>query len=85
MIFEFGENWRTIRHISRALPMLGMMAEIPTMSYCSVVTSRWKRSSVGKSSTVHGAEILCWIMVMPQERWNMRKEKLPWARVTWLW
>ena len=31
-----------------------------------------------------GAEIFSWIIMMPQERWNMRSEKLPCARVTWL-
>ena len=29
---------------------------------------------MGKSSTVVGAEMLCWIMRMPHERWNMRSE-----------
>ena len=27
-----GESWRTRRHISRTLPKLGMMPEMPTMS-----------------------------------------------------
>ena len=31
-------------------------------------------SRVGKSSTVQGAEIFAWIIMMPQERWNMRNE-----------
>ena len=34
-------------------------------------------SRVGKSSTVQGAEIFAWIIMMPHERWNMRSEKLP--------
>ena len=40
--------------------------------------------SVGKSSSVLGAEMFCWIIIMPHERWNMRSEKLPCSRVTWL-
>ncbi len=39
------------------------------------VSSRAKASRVGKSSTVQGAEIFSWIIMMPQERWNMRSEK----------
>ena len=46
------------------------------------MSSRAKSLRVGKSSTVQGAEILAWIIMMPQERWNMRSEKLPCARVT---
>ena len=40
---------------------------------------------MGKSSTVVGAEMFSWIIMMPQERWNMRRENAPCARVTWLW
>ena len=40
---------------------------------------------MGKSSTVQGAEMFSWIIMMPQERWNMRSENGPCARVTWLW
>ena len=29
--------------------------------------------------------MFCWIIMMPQERWNIRSEKGPCARVTWLW
>ena len=47
-----------------------------------VLSSRAKSSRVGKSSTVQGAEMFSWIIMMPHERWNMRSEKLPWARVT---
>ena len=32
-----------------------------------------------------GAEMFCWIIRMPQERWNMRRENGPCSRVTWLW
>ena len=35
------------------------MLEIPTTSYCCRVNSRTKRSRVGKSSSVHGALMLC--------------------------
>jgi hypothetical protein len=34
---------------------------------------------------VHGAEVFAWIITMPHDRWNMRNEKAPGARVTWLW
>jgi hypothetical protein len=40
---------------------------------------------VGKSSTVAGAEMFSWIIMIPQERWNIRSENAPCARVTWLW
>ena len=85
MMVELGESWRTRRHISRTLPKLGMMPEMPTMSYWLAVSSRSKASRVGKSSSVHGAEMFFWIIISPQERWNMRSEKLPCSRVTWLW
>ena len=55
------------------------------MSYEVEVSSRSNRSRVGKSRSVLGAEILRWIIIRPQERWNMRSEKLPCSRVTWLW
>src|SRR5450759_3524440 len=44
-----------------------------------------KRSRVGKSRTVQGALMLRCISISPQARWNMRSEKGPCARVTWLW
>ena len=47
-------------------------------------SSRANASRVGKSSTVQGAEMFSWIIMMPQERWNMRSENEPCARVTWL-
>ncbi len=62
-----------------------MIEEIPTMSYSAAFSSRAKSSRVGKSSTVQGAEIFCWIIMIPHERWNMRSENPPCARVTWLW
>ena len=74
-----------MRHISRTLPTLTMMEEMPTMSYWCAVSSRAKASRVGKSSTVQGAEMFSWIIMMPQERWNMRSENAPCSRVTWLW
>jgi hypothetical protein len=40
---------------------------------------------VGKSSSAQGAEMFAWIIMMPHERWNIRSENGPWARVTWLW
>ncbi len=46
----------------------GMMPEMPTMSYSVEVSSRSKRSRVGKSSSVLGAEMLRWIIIRPQER-----------------
>ena len=61
-----------------------MIEEIPTTSYCRLVSSRAKSSRVGKSSTVDGAEMFSWIIMMPHERWNMRSEKAPCTRVTWL-
>ena len=39
----------------------------------------------GKSSTVEGAGMFDWIIMMPQVRWNIRRESAPCARVTWLW
>ena len=45
-----------------------MMDEMPTMSYCCDDNSRAKSSRVGKSSTVQGAEMLAWIIMIPQER-----------------
>ena len=38
-IFDCGESRRTWRHISRTLPKLGMMPEMPTMSYSVEVSS----------------------------------------------
>ena len=35
--------------------------------------------------TVVGAEIFCWILRIPHDRWNMRRENGPCSRVTWLW
>ncbi len=55
------------------------------MSYWLSRSSWAKASRVGKSRTVVGAEMFCWIMRMPQERWNMRRENGPCSRVTWLW
>ena len=36
------------------------------------------------SVIVVGAEIFFWIIRMPHERWNMRRENGPCSRVTWL-
>ena len=36
-------------------------------------------------ATAHGAEMLCWMKMMPHDRWNMRSENGPCSRVTWLW
>ena len=33
---------------------------------------------------MQGAEMFAWIIMMPHERWNMRSENAPCARVTWL-
>ena len=82
---ESGECSRTRRHISRTLPTFTMMLEMPTMSYLWAFSSSTNRSRVGKSSTAHGAEMLCWMKMMPQDRWNMRSENGPCSRVTWLW
>jgi len=38
----------------------------------------------GKSSTVQGPKIFSWIIMMPQDRWNMRRENTPCSRITWL-
>ena len=62
-----------------------MMLEMPTMSYWWAFSSSMKRSRVGKSSTAQGAEMFCWMNMMPHERWNMRSENGPCSRVTWLW
>ena len=48
-------------------------------------SSSSKRSRGGKSSSVTGASRLAWIIIRPHERWNMRSEKPPCPRVTWLW
>jgi len=61
-----------------------MIPEMPTMSYLRVVISRTKRSRVGKSSSVHGAEMFSWISISPHDRWCMRSENGPCPRVTWL-
>ena len=37
------------------------------------------------SSSVQGAWMFAWIIMMPHERWNRRSEKGPCSRVTWLW
>ena len=78
-IVEFGESLRIMRHISRTLAMFTMIEEIPMTPYGCAVISRSKSFRVGKSRTVQGAEIFAWISIMPQERWNMRSEKLPCA------
>ena len=49
-----GRCSRTRRHISRTLPTLTTMPEMPTMSYSRAVISSMKRSRVGKSSTRAG-------------------------------
>ena len=54
---------RTMRHISRTLPTLTMIDEMPTMSYWLSRSSFAKASRVGKSSTVEGAEIFSWIIM----------------------
>ena len=46
------------------------------------INCRAKSSRVGKSSTAHAAEIFARILMMPQERGDMRSEKLPCARAT---
>ena len=61
-----------------------MIDEMPTTSYSFAVSSRAKASRVGKSNSVQGAEMFAWIIMMPQERWNIRRENAPCARVTWL-
>jgi len=66
MIVECGESSRTMRHISRTLPTLTMIEEMPTTSYSCEVSSRAKPSRVGKSRTVQGAEMLAWISMMPR-------------------
>jgi hypothetical protein len=83
-ITDCGDSSRTILHISFTFPILTMIDEIPITSYeCSL--SSWANASRdGKSSTVHGAEMFFWIIMMPHERWNIRSEKAPCARVTWL-
>ncbi len=72
-----GASCRAIRHISRTLPTLTMIDEMPTMSYSLLVSSASNAARVGKSSTVVGAEMLRWIMRRPHERWNMRSENAP--------
>ncbi len=84
-IVDVGECWRTSSHISFTLPTLTMMPEMPTTSYWCAASSSMKRSSVGKSSSVQGASMFAWISIRPQERWNIRSENGPCARVTWLW
>ena len=44
------------------------------MSYRLARSSSAKASRVGKSSTVVGAEMFFWIIRIPHERWNMRRE-----------
>jgi hypothetical protein len=34
---------------------------------------------------VVGASRFAWISISPHERWNIRSEKPPCTRVTWLW
>ena len=65
---DFGDTRRTVRHISRTFPILTMMEEMPTMSYWLASNSASKVSRVGKSRTVVGAEMFCWIIKMPHER-----------------
>ena len=62
-----------------------MIDEMPITSYCWVRISSMKRSRVGKSNNVQGASMFAWIIIRPQLRWNIRSEKAPWVRVTWLW
>ena len=49
-----------------------------------LLISSMNRSSTGKSSRVLGAEMFAWMSMSPHERWNMRREKGPCDRVTWL-
>ena len=76
---------RTISHISFTFPTFGTIALMPTTSYGTVRISSSKRSRLGKSRSVVGASRLAWISISPHERWNMRSEKAPCTRVTWLW
>jgi hypothetical protein len=79
-----GECSRTSRHISRTLPTLTMMRRC-----------RRRRSGAGDLADeplargevehVQGAEMFCWMSMMPHERWNIRSENGPCSRVTWLW
>jgi len=48
-------------------------------------SSRVNFSHEGKSISVLGAVMFAWIIMMPHERWNIRNENAPCARVTWLW
>ena len=64
--------------------MFSGMLLMPMTSYRCPRSSSTKRSSDGKSSRTQGASILAWISISPQERWNMRSEKGPCTRVTWL-
>ena len=57
---------------------------MPTTSQGTLRSSSTKRSRLGKSSTAQGAETLACISISPHERWNMRSEKTPCSRVTWL-
>src|ERR1019366_10091678 len=81
----FGARRRMVWHISRTLPTLTMIEEMPTISYSLARSSAAKAACVGKSSTVVGAEMFFWIIRMPHDRWNMRSENGPCSRVTWLW
>src|SRR5262245_19523856 len=84
-IVDRGECRRMSRHISATLPTFTTMDEIPTTSYCADSSSRMKRSRVGKSRTVHGAEMFSRRNIRLHVRWNIRSEKGPCSRVTWLW
>ena len=61
--------------------MFTMMEEMPTDIVVMAAQLLGKASRVGKSRSVEGAEMFSWIIMMPHERWNIRNEKHPWARV----
>ena len=85
-IFDCGESSRTMRHISRTLPTFTMIdGDADDVVLIARQLALQSLRAWESRARCMGAEIFSWIIMMPQERWNMRSEKLPCARVTWLW